>query len=256
MAQPALGQRQLSETRVVCLKQLTHWLVWASNRGADKVSLPQRPPKGIQRHRPLGLSMLIAVAGRGDDDEMHQGRKVGKAVVPRQGVKAKEVCWGESGTAVLSDENGVPCQLLCPLKMHLQWCSLSRPPQPRDSSRARSAVYYGGRRLGCRPLVQLRGLRLPLRRARLPAPSRPHPAKCQDDRVRGICKALILQKTLDYFSKVLSRTTTALTEEGLGDLLEFLSRFALTKAERLQLVNLLPRTVVEFYLVHHTCNAL
>lgn len=63
------------------------------------------------------------------------------------------------------------------------------------------------------------------------------------------------RKTLEYFSKVLSCVTTALTEESLGDLLEFLSRFALTKAERLQLVNMLPKTVVEFYLVRYTCNA-
>lgn len=40
-----------------------------------------------------------------------------------------------------------------------------------------------------------------------------------------------------------------MTDEKVSGILEYLVQFALTKAEKLQIVNLLPRSPVDFYLV-------
>lgn len=47
-----------------------------------------------------------------------------------------------------------------------------------------------------------------------------------------------------------SSPASRLDREKMEELLEALLPYALTKAEKLQIINLLPQSVVEFYLVH------
>ena len=60
-------------------------------------------------------------------------------------------------------------------------------------------------------------------------------------------------ETLDYFQK--HATVTCLTPEKISSLMEYLKTWKLTKAEKLQIVNLLPRSEVDFYLVKMACDS-
>lgn len=58
-------------------------------------------------------------------------------------------------------------------------------------------------------------------------------------------------EALDYFQK--HATVTTLTPEKISSLMEYLKTWKMTKAEKLQIVNLLPKSEVDFYLVKITC---
>jgi len=59
-------------------------------------------------------------------------------------------------------------------------------------------------------------------------------------------------ETISYFEKE-CEGLTKLSLKGLKELLEYLSSVPLTKGERLQIVNLLPKTEVELYLIIEEC---
>lgn len=69
--------------------------------------------------------------------------------------------------------------------------------------------------------------------------------------MQGIFSFLTCSKTLSYFEKF--SQVTLQTAEAVEQLMKFLLDFKLTKAEKLQIVNLLPRTMVEFYLIVEEC---
>lgn len=56
-------------------------------------------------------------------------------------------------------------------------------------------------------------------------------------------------ETLSYLEKKCSE----ITEERLKKIMEYLADLQLTKAEKLQIINILPKTHVEFYLIVEEC---
>lgn len=54
-------------------------------------------------------------------------------------------------------------------------------------------------------------------------------------------------KALEYFER--TKETVKMTEERIKYIMGYLKTLALTKAEKLQIVNMLPTSEVEFYLV-------
>lgn len=61
-------------------------------------------------------------------------------------------------------------------------------------------------------------------------------------------------ETLEYFTKVLPKATVNVpSEDSFLSLMRSLAKYPLTKTERLQIVNLMPKSLLDFYLIVEEC---